>query len=232
MATEVATITAVRVIENAGAGQMAPAHARSVVQTAKRCARVLRKALLILRECNGHRALGYRNWEEFCKAEFNLAQTQAWWHLSAARVERDVFGEEGAPPGVGVCNLRALACLEAPADRREVWARAVRLQERPTILLLNRLAKLARSGRLAEVDEVLSETRRQHEDRRATYRRQRLAKGRLRLEQARSLFAGTPDFNASALLQAIDAALAQAPHTEPTAVVRLRGLEDSYGVAS
>ena len=103
--------------------QLTAEQARLLTDKAKTATRALWTQLLDLYAGGAHLSLGYASWADYCAAEFNMSDAQAYRLLDAARVVAQL--PMGSSP-VNERQARELApLLNKPEKLQEVWKQAL-----------------------------------------------------------------------------------------------------------
>jgi len=106
-----------------GVPMMDATEARQIVKNINRRLDQSRQELLELYDREGWRALGYGSWRACVKNEFEGSSTALYRQLTAAKVERELFGDSRIGNPLPASQLETIA-KAAPADRPKVIARA------------------------------------------------------------------------------------------------------------
>jgi len=76
-----------------------------------------------LKDHEGWRALGYRNWTECTEREFGVKARNVFYELEAGEIERELL-QNDAVGTIPARQLHPLAALPTPDLRREAWQQA------------------------------------------------------------------------------------------------------------
>jgi hypothetical protein len=109
-----------------GVPMMDATEARQIVKNINRRLDQSRQELLELYDREGWRALGYGSWGACVKAEFEESSSALYRQLTAAKIERELFGDSRIGNPLPASQLEAVA-KAAPEDRTKVIARADQL---------------------------------------------------------------------------------------------------------